>query len=846
MVTSARSAFLAFALVAGLATGSALAVRPFADDGNVASRPHPASPYLRDVTLSPADPSDAAVASAQASAFVTALRDAGMPPHQGVTQHIDRLFSDDWRTDGLPASAPALARIFVDPGDDRLWAVPEAWHLIDRGPAAISALLAAIDDGTPTGDTRGMSGSFIIQEDHYFPLSRKRVSDRERAILEAKLPRVEREEPFPAQGTKIARGDFAAAILGVIVNRDYGVFDGRIVTGTASSPVLNPAVAEAMREMWTSADPRRLLLTSLLDDVARGDGAADGALVRLALYFPKETAASFAAALDAGIPIGFGDASLSSTAIAALALRGEPVVIDALTRRLAASKDEVELASLLAPGIFTHDGAFAAERLESLAKCTPSAWGARATRRAFGDALDFIPDQAGPAVAAGLATRHPERSRAILGALHHAPTTPSWLLSTLQPALDDTTLTRYPAPTYSSATQTDDHLRVNDMVAIVLAKHAPSLHFDPSIPRVQRDAAIAEMKTSLDAIRRGDAVAAAPVESFGPKRMATLERPKSWLRFSSASTAERAVGFFFGSCQDSTLDVVLVDLATGTSTVRPVTDESGQPLLGNTEVVGRHANGDPLLVVNTARYRVDVDSGRAVKLEELPEANPARNRKSPVVVLDDAIVSVDANGDIYRTRRADGTRTLLAARPKSERESNSAFASQASLHKSPVSSKMLVDVFANDGPPTMIDLATGEASQLEGFPSWGYNGFVGPYLVNNVNGQLTLWDMDTRSRVILPVLPGDSRAAVGTLDGKIVVVARTRGDVVVVDVERKAIVAEASVTVPDEYPALQLSSDERTLFVVRQVRDENRSAPPLATEIMTFDVSRWTRPSSAR
>ncbi|MBL9150225.1 MAG: hypothetical protein JNM94_16170 [Phycisphaerae bacterium] len=846
MLTSARSAFLALALVGSLATGTAFAVRQFDEDGNVVSRPHLAAPFLRGITLVPADPSDATIASAQASAFVTALRDAGMPAHRhGQMQPVDDVFMDDWRVDRLPGDAPALARIFIDPGDDRLWAVPEAWHLIDRGPAAISALLAAINDGTPVGDTRGMSGSFMIQEDHYFPLSRQRISARERTILEAKLPRIERDEPFATQGKKIARGDFAAAILGTIVNRDYEVFDGRIVTGSASSPVLNPAVAEAMREMWTSADPRRLLLTSLLDDVARGDGAADGAVVRLALYFPKETAAAFAAALDAGIPIGVGESSLSSTAIAALALRGEPVVIDALMRRLAASKDEVELASLLAPAIFTHDGAFAAERLESIAKCTPSAMRARATRRAFGDALTFIPDRAGPAVVAGLATRNAERSRAILGALYHANAAPSWLVSTLQPALEDATPTRYPAPTYAPQEQTDDYLRVNDMAAMVLAKHTPSLHFDPSTPRAERDAAIAEMKKAVDALRRGDAVAAAPIELFGPSRLATLEHPKSWLRFSSASTADRAIGFFFGHCQDSSLDVVVVDLATGTSTVRPVTDESGQPLLGNTEIVGRHATGEPLLVVDSTRYRVNVDTGRAVKLEELPEANPARNRKSPVVVLDDAIISSDDKGDIYRTQRADGTRTLLAARPKSGRESDDFFATGTSLHKSPVSSKILVDRFANDGPPTMIDLATGVASPLEGFPSWGYDGFVGPYLVNNVNGQRTLWDMDTRSRVVLPVLPGDSRAAVGTLDGKIVVVVRSRGDVVVVDVEKKAIVAATAVAVPDEYPALQLSSDERTLFVVQQVRDAEQSAAPLAIEIMTFDVSRWTRPSAA-
>jgi hypothetical protein len=164
--------------------------------------------------------------------------------------------------------------------------VPGAMReLVRRGPAALGALVAHIDDRRPTHLKTG--GDAMLQRaymdeyedsDHRFSSNWCFGSDCKHGP----------PDPVPDDGYTVKVGDLCFTIIGNIVNRRLiatryqpsGLF-------FVNSPVHSPALAQRVRTDWGDRDADSLE-ASLIRDIeqARNRYEANRALVRLKFYFP--------------------------------------------------------------------------------------------------------------------------------------------------------------------------------------------------------------------------------------------------------------------------------------------------------------------------------------------------------------------------------------------------------------------------------------------------------------------------------------------------------------------------------------------------------------------------------
>jgi hypothetical protein len=169
-------------------------------------------------------------------------------------------------------------------------------QLVRVGPAAIPALLKHLDDKRETKLSLhwraddGLGGMFEQLE-----LFAGSPAERELIVRTLGAKSVKNDEPPRDIDTDemirdhtVTVGDCCFAILGQIVNRSYEAVRYQPTRITiVSSPTREPRIAEALRAMWGSGDPRQVLARSLQDDLVNQD--PDAAL-RLLAYFPDEAA----------------------------------------------------------------------------------------------------------------------------------------------------------------------------------------------------------------------------------------------------------------------------------------------------------------------------------------------------------------------------------------------------------------------------------------------------------------------------------------------------------------------------------------------------------------------------
>lgn len=178
--------------------------------------------------------------------------------------------------------------------------------LVALGPDALPFLLEALEDGTPTKLTvtrRGLMGFGAYIEGN--PLN-----EWETRVLTKSWTYEGKEDEPDLYSVKV--GDVCFVAIGQIVGRQYLAV--RYVPSAIiliNSPVESDELRERVRAVWSSKDPARRLLESLLIDYATEgiyngeslDGWADGserqiaAAMRLLYYFPKEASPLISARL---------------------------------------------------------------------------------------------------------------------------------------------------------------------------------------------------------------------------------------------------------------------------------------------------------------------------------------------------------------------------------------------------------------------------------------------------------------------------------------------------------------------------------------------------------------------
>jgi hypothetical protein len=182
-------------------------------------------------------------------------------------------------------------------------------HLVALGPRALPFLLEALDDKTPTklrqNHGGGFGGMFLCTEMAINPTN----SIEQKAI--ASVPK----RDFSFNGGKsitdysVTVGDVCFVIIGQIVGRAYlAVRYQPTAIIVINSPVEEKALAQAVRDIWSSTNAAQRLFDSLLFDYATegvfngesldgwniGNNLQCSAALRMLYYFPTETSALIA------------------------------------------------------------------------------------------------------------------------------------------------------------------------------------------------------------------------------------------------------------------------------------------------------------------------------------------------------------------------------------------------------------------------------------------------------------------------------------------------------------------------------------------------------------------------
>jgi len=186
--------------------------------------------------------------------------------------------------------------------------------LVEIGPDALPFLLDSLDDPKPTKlqvkHNFGMGGMFLGNE-----ISRNPVNPVEKRVLPKEASGdddwfdTSYERPYT-----LKVGDICFVAIGQIVGRPYhAVRYQPTAIIMINSPLERKALRDHVRAIWSSDDPAKMLLDSLLLDYATEglfngrslDGWSEGSdlqvqsALRLLYYFPKETAPLIAARLRA-------------------------------------------------------------------------------------------------------------------------------------------------------------------------------------------------------------------------------------------------------------------------------------------------------------------------------------------------------------------------------------------------------------------------------------------------------------------------------------------------------------------------------------------------------------------
>lgn len=416
----------------------------------------------------------------------------------------DRFGVRTWAGGGVafePAEAGEAGQSPKDPAEAAFRA------LVTLGADAMPALLAHLDDATPTKfvveHEGGFGGMWLGSEVQVNGALPDEVSAVARALS---LPEKEVLDTYRLPDDHWVRdvsrhvvtvGDVCFAVLGEITNRGYeAVRYQPTMCLVVNSPTRDPRIARAVRAQWAGKDLRRALAKRLDQDVwttGIDDRLPTGALVRLLTWFPDAAEGLVVALLDvvevAGAerasevswPEGLDPVMLVERAAAAgspahvaairrLALRTQRArVLGAALRRLPGAKESDLQAVVLAAIEREPD----ADLLREVEARWPDRFAPILTRlfRTWDGVLVLVD------LACGRTLPLPA------GAWRR-------LLDVRNPARERPRLVE---------NDPLERLRVCDVAAIQIARLRPDLPFDENAVPLERDAHIGEMRKTLDA-----------------------------------------------------------------------------------------------------------------------------------------------------------------------------------------------------------------------------------------------------------------------------------------------------------------------------------------------------------
>ncbi len=284
---------LAFVLVIALT-----AARPSAAEDD-----DPLLPWQEDLELGPWKPVPASTVR-EGEALILRLADIAHE-HGGLTwssaggPYFEAVRPWRWGTEHEPDDAD---QAFVE--------------LVRRGPQAIPALLAHLDDTTPTKmeveHLGGFGSMWPSTELDCNPDDAEEVR-RVRSAFEPPEGATDEgdsedeSEPTPrglpetsVQRHVVTIGDVCFVILGQITNRAYQAVRGQPTACIVfNSPTHEPRLARAVRAAWEGTEVRAELARRLLVDLGSPSaGHQGGAALRLAFYFPAASEGILARTLD--------------------------------------------------------------------------------------------------------------------------------------------------------------------------------------------------------------------------------------------------------------------------------------------------------------------------------------------------------------------------------------------------------------------------------------------------------------------------------------------------------------------------------------------------------------------
>ncbi len=407
--------------------------------------------------------------------------------------------------------------------DHRLKRSEDFTELIKLGPKALSSLLKALDDQTPTklviNHDFGFGGMWFDRE-----LSGNPGNTSETRILagvpKAKDHFAQMNNAFSLRTYTVRIGDICFVAIGQIVGRPYQAVRYQptacIVINSASE---DDQISQAVRAIWSSDNPPQALLNSLLLDFASegvfngrsldgwdwGSSLQIGAAMRLLYYFPKQTADLVAARLHE-LDVGKNDMMREVTNrvravdfIKAVAWCKEPVVQRELQRIFRTTIDP----EILREAVLSVDPSDAPEfrkRLEEFISKLPGT-----EPGPFGQGYHLLVTlaeqfgvEAKPAFARYMQDASLQRRRTMCRVLGKVQG--QWSIEFLAPLLKDPR----PADGWTYAVLPDQNeprlpIRVCDEAAQTIAQNFPELHFEMAGEHADLDVQIKTMQRRIEA-----------------------------------------------------------------------------------------------------------------------------------------------------------------------------------------------------------------------------------------------------------------------------------------------------------------------------------------------------------
>lgn len=748
-------------------------------------------------------------------------------------------------------------------------------RLVAFGPKAIPALLKALDDAAPTRLTfqqGGMGGMWHGRELQVNPALEREVRVRQEHPEFAEPGRGLGRLDEHIERYEVTRGDICFVILGQIVNRNYqAVRYQPTACRVINSPSADPLIASAVREIWRSDDPARMLLDSLLADLCTRDDTMHastplqcGAATRLLYYFPRQAAGLIARRIenfDAGRIVasdqGWTAAYQARHAtngvpvdefIKAVAFSAEPEIQRAVAGVLARSDDPMIVQECLSAPIAAANPDLVLTRARAILSTPPPAeqgpfGGEDLTLRKV---VHLLPEHARP-----LAEQYAAHGTlACLRATIHALTRPEvsipWAADYLRPHLEDRTATGW-----EYGPEFDRHpIRVCDEAATALAAHVPEIRFETKGTHEDLDRQIENIRRYLagergiDFTPEAEPTIAGDVPARHPVSVLSFEESIGSV-FTISDLKTLSIGHGYQGRSGWAYETLVVDAATGDIRRRVPLGEwnCGVNIL-------RPMRGPRILCyMDGAIIERDVWAGADWSRVETPFHDG--------IGFDDPL-QIRNLGDITVT--SDG-RWALAITPDHVLHSidlRTGAHVEEWRYEGPVRFKhglggrvipvrgrnaVLVESVPDpmDSPLRLWDHDLRVMTEIDRVPGGGWHEAWGDLAWNHTNGIATVWNLAMRVQVVLPRPPGGEPIAEVLCDSDqaALFALRPAGWIDVYDLKTRQAVARLLLPEPAAARAtIEISDDDGVLFwQSHRLRDQ----PAETARIAIFSVADLTR-----